>query len=229
MIDLIKVRKKLKSKKPTFLRQDGHKLHLPQKWVRPRGIHNKMRLKLKGHRVRPSTGFRSPKKVRNTLSSGLFPIMIQTKKSLDLLNTKTQAAILSSTVGKKKKLEILEYAISKNIIIYNIKDPKSVIEKIKQEVQNRKKQTISTQEKKKISKEESLKKAQQKQQEQDTKEPPQEQKQEDIKLEKEALEKQHVHEHAPRIEQQQVSSKIAKKDNVRTKIPAGGDRSSQKQ
>lgn len=225
MTDLLQIRRKLKSKKPTFLRQDAHRLHLPKKWTRPRGIHNKMRLKIKGHRIRPSTGFGSPRKIKNTLRSGLLPLIIKNKAALDTINTKTQTAMLSSTLGKKKRLEILEYSLSKNIIIYNVKDPKQTIEKIKQEIQNRKKQAVSTQEKKKLSKQEALKKAQEKQEHE--KQPPQEEKKEEIKLEQEALEKQQIHEHSPKIEQKIVSDKIAKKDQVRSKIPAGGDRSAQ--
>lgn len=221
MTELLKVRRQIKSKKPKFQRQDANRLHLQQKWTRPRGMHSKMRLKIKGHKKRPSTGYGSPKKVKYTLRSGLLPQLIHNKNLLETIDSKTKAPIISSGVGDKKRLEILEYALLKNIQIANIKDTKKALEAIKQKIQDRKKQTASSQEQKKASRQESLKKAQQKQEQQV---PPEEQKTKDQEEQKQILEKEHSHEHTPKIEQRKQSDKIAKKDQVRTKVPEGGDR-----
>ena len=43
----LELRKKIKSKKPDFIRQDFHKKRLKKKWKRPRGLHSKVRLMLK--------------------------------------------------------------------------------------------------------------------------------------------------------------------------------------
>ena len=45
----LELRKDIKKKKPTFLRQDGHKKkRLGNKWRRPTGTDNKVRLGLRG-------------------------------------------------------------------------------------------------------------------------------------------------------------------------------------
>lgn len=221
MTDLLKLRRHLKIKKPKFLRQDANRLHLPQKWTRPRGIHSKMRLKIKGHKKRPSTGYGSPRRVKYALRNGLLPQLIQNKNALNTIDLRTKTPVISSSVGDKKRLEILEYALSKNISIANIKDIKQTLDKIKQKLQDRKSKAASSKEQKKASKEESIKKAEQKIQQQV---PPQEQKTKDQEEQKQLLEKQLSHEHAPKAIQKQPSDKIAKKDQVRTKVPEGGDR-----
>jgi len=62
MKKLLELRKKIKQRKPEFIRQDAHKkAKLKRKWVRPRGIDSKIRLGLKGYGKKPSTGWSSPK------------------------------------------------------------------------------------------------------------------------------------------------------------------------
>ena len=59
---LLQLRRLTKSKKPTFLRQDATRnKSLVKKWVKPKGMHSKMRLHLRGRRASPSPGYASPR------------------------------------------------------------------------------------------------------------------------------------------------------------------------
>ena len=53
--DLLEFRKKIKAKKPNFIRQDAHKKgEIKKKWRRPKGLQSKMRLHKRGYRKSPS-------------------------------------------------------------------------------------------------------------------------------------------------------------------------------
>jgi len=146
-------RKLLKRRKPKFLRQDGHKkLRLGNKWRKPKGIQNKMRLKLRGYRRNVSKGFKSPRSVRGMSSTGLEMIKVFTKVELDRVDPATLGVIVASTVGKKKRLDILKSAIEKNITIINFKDPAMIVKNIEDEIMKKteaKKKLMAEKEKKK--------------------------------------------------------------------------------
>ena len=62
----LEIRQKIKSRKPNYLRQDAHKLKkLAKKWRKHRGMHSKMRLKLRSYRKKPEIGYVSPKNVKH--------------------------------------------------------------------------------------------------------------------------------------------------------------------
>ena len=62
--NLLQLRKRIKAKKPNFVRQDSHKQkEVKKKWRKPKGMQSKMRLKKKGYRKSVSIGYGSPKKV----------------------------------------------------------------------------------------------------------------------------------------------------------------------
>lgn len=102
-------------KKTTFLRADtfrhlrlGKKRRKLQKWRRPRGHHNKLRLKRFGHPVQPGIGFGSQKKNAGKVND-LTPSLVHNVSELEGLNPKTHAIILAR-IGAKKKLELLKKA-----------------------------------------------------------------------------------------------------------------------
>ncbi len=222
-MSLIELKNKMKKKKPKFLRTDGHKLHLPQTWRRPRGMHNKMRIGKKGHGVKVDSGYRSPKEVRYMHFSNLNQIMIYNLNDIKKLDAKKDAAIIASSIGAKKKIVVLEECMKSNIKVLNIIDPKKFVEEAKKEKETSKKSRADKDEKRKKSKEESLKKTEEK------KELSKEEKKEEEKeSERKILEKETVKpkEHLSTEEKhEKVSDKVAKTDSVRARIPQGGDRS----
>lgn len=133
---LLEIRKKLKQKKPVFLREDAHKVKkLAKKWRSPRGIHSKMREKIKGHRRLPSIGWSSPVEVKYLNPEGYEQILIYNVQ--DLLSTNSPK-IISSGVGLKKRLEIVKKAKEKNIKILNIPNLDEFIKKIEENIKKRK-------------------------------------------------------------------------------------------
>jgi len=113
--------KKLKKK---FLRADtfrlsriGKRRKKLQKWRRPRGKHNKLRLKRFGHPVQPGIGYATQKSQFGKIQE-LSPIVVNNLQELYSLN-KNNIAIISKRTGAKKKMEIIKKAYELNIKIAN--------------------------------------------------------------------------------------------------------------
>ncbi len=117
-------RKDIKSKKPTYVKQDSHKKSkLSSAYRRPRGLQSKVRLNKKGYRTMPTVGYGSPNAVKHLTSSGLIPFVITNISDLESIDSKKECIIISATVGAKKKLDIVKLAIEKQIAIENLKNP----------------------------------------------------------------------------------------------------------
>jgi len=112
-----------KRNKPKFLRKDWHKkiklgskTKKNRKWRGAKGRHNKIRLSRKGHSQRPKIGWSSNKKVKG-LIGGLTPVLVSNLKGLDTV--KKNEGVIISSVGLKKRKEIIEKANSMKIKILN--------------------------------------------------------------------------------------------------------------
>jgi large subunit ribosomal protein L32e len=118
-----------------------------QVWRKPTGRHNKMRLKEKSYPAVVSIGYRTDKKVRNTLEEKL-PVMIKTLKDLEKMK-ENQIAIIGN-IGKKKKIVLVKVAKEKKIKIHNLNVVKFLkeVEKKKKKVEKPKEEK-TTKEKKK--------------------------------------------------------------------------------
>src|SRR3989338_2098300 len=167
--ELLDIRKKMKSKKPDFIRQDiRKKARLKIKWRKPRGLDSKIRRKLNGRAKPVSQGYRSPGKVRGLHQSGFRQFIIRTIKDMDKLSPKEYCLIISSSLGKKKRVEALKKAIEKNFQVVNVNNPEDYIKKAEEAIILRKK---SKQEKEKGKKtEKSAKKAEEESNKEDKKE-----------------------------------------------------------
>ncbi|HLC64943.1 MAG TPA: eL32 family ribosomal protein [Candidatus Nanoarchaeia archaeon] len=136
-------------KKPTFVRQDIHKRKcLKFAWRKPSGIDSKMRLGLKGHRKTPSPGYGSKREERGLLKGNLRGVLISSLQDLKGIDAKKSGAILSSTVGKRKKAEIVRECLSKNIKIINMRDANAFLRSI-EEMKEKKKEAKGKREEKK--------------------------------------------------------------------------------
>ncbi len=89
-----------------------------QKWRRPRGKHNKLRLKRTGHPACPSVGYRTERAKAGKIS-GFKPILITNLKELEKIS-KDNAIIISKRIGAKNKFEIIKIAEGKKIEILNL-------------------------------------------------------------------------------------------------------------
>ncbi len=117
---LLDVRKKQKSKKPTFKQTDSHKKKkLADYWRRPDGIHNKTRYALRGKCPLVEAGYGSPALVRGLHPSGFEDVIVNNPEDLESLKADRQAARIARTVGSRKRLQIEAKAAELGLKILN--------------------------------------------------------------------------------------------------------------
>lgn len=170
---LIEHRRLIKKRKQKFIRQDYHKISSlgmgrkkKQKWRRAKGRHSKVRQSHKGRRVVPTIGFRSPRLVRGTLE-GRNPIMVYNLNDLNKVG-KNDIAVISS-IGLRKKIEIMKKAQEMKIPISNL-NQKKLDKKIKMRDEERKIEKDKKESKKKVQAAKDQEKAKEREREKDEKE-----------------------------------------------------------
>ncbi|MBI4440356.1 hypothetical protein HY638_05270 [Candidatus Woesearchaeota archaeon] len=144
-------------KKPEFVRQDIHKRKgLEFKWRSPSGIDSKLRLGMKGHRKRPSPGYGSPRKLRGLLKGGIRGVAVDSISDLDRIEPGKDGAILSSTLGKRKKVDIVKECLSRKIKIINMRDSEGFLKSVDDFISSKKKESKKEKTAKKEPKKEDL-------------------------------------------------------------------------
>ncbi|MBT3416461.1 hypothetical protein HN425_00105 [Candidatus Woesearchaeota archaeon] len=217
MKTLLEIRKKLKAKKPTFLRTDSNRKKYKNKWRKPRGLQNKRRLKYKGHQKNPSQGYRSPVEVRGLHNSGLELINISNIKELDNIKKETQIVEVAARTGIKNKVIILEACKAKGITVSNIKDIEKFITKVNDKLELRKKEKIIKTTKKKKSKEKSIKKAEEEEKKEN-------ESTDSAESDKQEEQKEEILKSKPKEEKQQKQTKekntaVAKEGHQQSSVP----------
>ncbi|MBX5328440.1 50S ribosomal protein L32e [Candidatus Bathyarchaeota archaeon A05DMB-5] len=145
----LKLRERIKKKKPAFVRQESWRyIRLKKNWRKPKGIDNKMRKKVKGWPATVNVGYRGPKAARGLHPSGYKEVLVYNTEDLKEIDPKMQAIRIAHTVGKRKRARILVEARKKKITILNLKEAK---EEVKEE-----KMTEEAEEKEEMEKEEAL-------------------------------------------------------------------------
>lgn len=131
----LEVRKAVKARKPTYKRVQSHQFAKlsETKWRRPKGMGNKDRRNRKGHIGMLKIGYGSPKEVRGANRDGMFEVIVNSVKDLDLVDAKTQVGVLSQRLGNRKKIEVLNAAKEKKVTISNVKDVDSKIKELTKE------------------------------------------------------------------------------------------------
>lgn len=89
------------------------------RWVKPKGRDNKMRLKMKGYPPVVEVGYRTPKSIRGLHPSGLEPVVVSSADELDRLDPGRHVIYIASTVGARKRIEILRRAYDKGFRVAN--------------------------------------------------------------------------------------------------------------
>lgn len=157
---LLELRKKIKRKKPHFIRQDSHKKKkLGNKWRRPKGFHSKMRLRKKGHRKSVTKGYGSPKKVKYLDKKGVKGIVAYNTADIEKIKNKDEAVIIAKNVGLKKRIEISKKAKEKSITILNIKDIDNYLKQVDEMLKKKKEDKQKSAKEKKEKEKEKEKKA----------------------------------------------------------------------
>jgi large subunit ribosomal protein L32e len=118
---LIELRKKMKKHRPSFRRVESWRYkRVKSSWRKARGIDSKTRRKSKSGVKSPSVGYRSPKKIRGIHPSGYEEIRVFTIKDMDNLNKNKHALKISSRLGAKKRIVLIEMAQRKGFKVLNL-------------------------------------------------------------------------------------------------------------
>jgi large subunit ribosomal protein L32e len=118
----LKIRKAQKDQQPRFVRRNWWqkpRFGKDHPWRKPRGQHSKHREDRKHAPARVNVGYRGPKEARDLHPSGFEEVHVHNPDDLDEIDPDTQAARIGSTVGKRKRLRILEKAQDEGIHVLN--------------------------------------------------------------------------------------------------------------
>lgn len=105
-----------------FKRQNQHKnKRIPNKWKKPTGKHSDVRKQLKHAPKKPKPGYRTSKEIRGLHPSGYEKIHVSRPADLQEINSETEAVIIESKVGGRKREQILQKAEELEIKVLNQK------------------------------------------------------------------------------------------------------------
>ena len=90
-----------------------------ESWRKPKGMDSKMRKEKKGKPPLVKVGYRKPKSERNIHPSGYREVLVHNSNDLEEVNPDDQAIRIASTVGGRKKKEILNKADEEDIKVLN--------------------------------------------------------------------------------------------------------------
>ena len=99
-----------KRKKPRFHRQRSHAFKRIAKlgWRRPRGKDSKQKRKEKSRGPRVEIGYRQSRKLRYLHPSGFREVLVFNVDGLSGIDNKSHAVRIGSSVGKRKRAEIIK-------------------------------------------------------------------------------------------------------------------------
>ena len=118
---LIELRKKINKKRPSFRRVESWRYkRVKDSWRKARGIDSRTRIKSKSGVKSPSVGYRGPKKVRGLHPSGYEEARVHNINDLKDLNNKKHAIKISTNLGVRKRIRVIDYAQSRGFKILNL-------------------------------------------------------------------------------------------------------------
>ena len=148
-MEAIELRKRIKKKKPEFIRR------------RTKGHQAKMRLHRRGYKRSVEVGFGSPKSVTGLHGSGLRERVVSRPADIEKLS-KEEGIVVSARVGEKKKIEILKKAKEKGAKVLNIRNIDAYIKESEDKIKEKKESKVKSVKKKEEKKKEIEKKAKEK-------------------------------------------------------------------
>ena len=116
-------------RQPSFRHEQAHRwIRVSDSWRKVRGIDSKTREKRKGRVAMPTSGYRKPKAARGIHPSGYIEVQVYRPSELDELNPEMHAVRIGSTVGLRKRQEILKKAETLMLRVLNPGAPETVME-----------------------------------------------------------------------------------------------------
>jgi len=118
---LMDLRKNIAKHRPSFRRVESWRYkRVKDPWRKARGIDSRTRIKSKSGVKSPSVGYRGPKKVRGLHPSGYEEVRVVSIEDLKNLNNKLHALKISSKLGAKKRMFLIDYAQNRGFKVLNI-------------------------------------------------------------------------------------------------------------
>jgi len=118
---LIELRKKINKKRPSFRRVESWRyVRIKDSWRKARGIDSRTRIKSKSGVKSPSVGYRGPKKVRGLHPSGYEEVRVHNINEMKDLNNRKHAIKVSTNLGVKKRISVIDYAQSRGFKVLNL-------------------------------------------------------------------------------------------------------------
>ena len=109
--DALLLRKKISKTRPKFQRQESWRYdRIKINWRKPKGFDSKMRIQKKGWPAIVKIGYRGPKSARDLHPSGFYDKLVYNIGDLNNLDPKTDAIRISSKIGQRYKLNIVNKA-----------------------------------------------------------------------------------------------------------------------
>jgi len=116
----LKLRNKAKRRKPSFSRQEGYRhVRLRDCWRKPMGKQSKLRKHQKARGSLPMRGYGSPAMARGLTRQGFREVIVHNPAEISRIDARVQAAVISGSVGRLKRSEILKVAKEKGITVLN--------------------------------------------------------------------------------------------------------------
>jgi large subunit ribosomal protein L32e len=118
--NMLEIRKDRYSRQPSFRRGEWFRYkRVGTNWRRPRGVSSKIRLNRKYRPPKVRIGYGKPSAVRDFHPSGFREVMVFNAGDLEDIDPRYQAARIGSTVGTRKRRDIVQAADEKGIRVLN--------------------------------------------------------------------------------------------------------------
>jgi large subunit ribosomal protein L32e len=119
--DALAKRAMISGRRPAFKRQEWFRYakFKDSTWRKPKGIHSKMKRRLKRRGPIVDIGFRGPASVRGLHPTGFEEVLVYNVDNLDKIDPKKQAIRIGGTVGTKKRMAIEDRADELGIRVLN--------------------------------------------------------------------------------------------------------------
>jgi large subunit ribosomal protein L32e len=118
---MIELRKRMNKRRPSFRRVESWRYkRVKDSWRKARGIDSQTRKKTKSGVKSPSVGYRGPKRVRGLHPSGYEEVRVHNIDDMKNLNNKKHAIKISTRLGVKKRINVIDYAQSRGFKVLNL-------------------------------------------------------------------------------------------------------------
>ncbi len=126
---LLRIAKEKRKKQPKFRHEQAHRWRrVSDSWRKVRGIDSDTREKRKGRIAMVSSGYRKPKSVRGIHPSRFTEVYVERPSDIEGLDPDIHAVRIGSTVGLRKRQEIIRRADALMVRVLNPRAPEAVVE-----------------------------------------------------------------------------------------------------